>query len=357
VPLAQGLIDPTSGTVIAGRVLIVDDSVVARAALARIVDATGHFSVSSAVASVPEALSFLALHRVDFILLDLELPGVSGLTGLPELLRAGRGARILVVSSSTGEGAAATVQALALGAADTLEKPGIGAFSSRFGAALIQRLERLADGGTEPIAAAPVAIRPTLPRVAEAQIIAVGASTGGIHALSRMLRTISTDVTVPMLITQHLPASFMPYFAAQLSLLAGRPCEVAHDHMRIRPGRIIVAPGDAHLCCAKAGGSDYSVRLTHEASASGCMPSVDPMLTSVAQVFGSRGMGVVLSGMGRDGAIGAARLLEAGGSVIVQDRASSVVWGMPGAIAERGAATAILPPEEIGHAITRAGRA
>jgi two-component system chemotaxis response regulator CheB len=347
---AAAVSDETAGTV-----LIVDDSIVARAALSRIVDATGRFAVAGAVASTRAALDFLTRHRVDIILLDLELPGTDGLTALPDLLEAGRGAKILVVSASAGDGAVATIQALALGAADTLVKPGLGALSRRFSEMLEEKLDRLtATGGDRAVVAARVEAVAPLPAVAPFDIVAIGASTGGIHALSALLRAIPSRCTVPILITQHLPASFMPYFAAQLALLAGRPCDVAEAHLRIRPGRIVIAPGHAHMAVARSG-EGASIRLVADAAASGCLPSVDPMFASVAEVFGPRALGVVLSGMGRDGSVGARRLLAAGGSVVVQDRASSVVWGMPGAVANSGEATAILTPEDIGRLIAQEG--
>jgi len=326
------------------RLLLVDDSAVARAVIARMVEGMAGFEVVAAVSNVAGALDYLVDRRVDAILLDLEMPGVHGLAGLPDLLAAGQGAKVLVVSSAADEGAGAAVQALALGAADTLVKPGIGNFAGRFAAVLEDRLRRLFDTMGEPDRPVPTPMRAP----GEFDIVAVGASTGGIHALSQMLRAIPPDFQPPILITQHLPASFTPYIATQLAVLAGRPCDVADDHMRIRPGRIYVAPGHSHLRCVRAGDL-IAIRLSREPVASGCTPSVDPMLESVAAAYGARALAVMLSGMGRDGAVGAARLVEGGGSLIVQDRESSVVWGMPGAIA--GLAAAVLPPAEIGRIV------
>lgn len=343
------------------RVLIVDDSVVARAVIARLIDASDRFSVVGSVGTAHAALEFLGRATVEFILLDIEMPGVDGLTALPELIAAGRGAKILIVSSSASDGGAATVQALALGAAETLVKPSASALSGQFGTALIAKLERLCETGgpLSPLAV----VRNCPPRIAQVRpiadkagsddydIVAIGASTGGIHALNQLFREVPAGFRLPIVITQHLPASFMPYFAAQIAALAGRPCDVATDRLRVRPGRIVVAPGDAHLKCVKLSDGGAAFRLTDDPAVSGCMPSVDPMLASIADVYGARMLAIILSGMGRDGAEGARRVHEIGGCVVAQDQASSVVWGMPGAVASAGVADAVLPPDAIGRLV------
>lgn len=339
-----------------GRVLIVDDSAVARAVLTRVLAGSDRLEVVGSVPTAAAALAFLAGDQVDLVILDIQMPGVDGLTALPDLIAAGGAAKFLVVSSAAGEGAAATVQALALGAADTLVKPLPGERAQRFEAGLIEKIERLLMPDAGPFRA-PVPARPTPelsvgPVVDDAfDVVAIGASTGGIHALSQLLRGLPSTFRLPILVTQHLPASFMPYFAAQLAVLAGRPCEVAADRTRIRPGRILIAPGDAHMRCVSLADGSAAVRLSTEPQASGCMPSVDPMFESAAECFGDRVLAVVLSGMGRDGTEGARRAAAAGGYVVVQDRASSAVWGMPGSVASAGLAAATLDPQGIGRVI------
>ncbi|UYY58729.1 chemotaxis protein CheB [Sphingomonas sp. S2-65] len=343
-----------SGGAPPAQILIVDDSLVARSVLGRMIEGTRRFQVAAALSDVRGALEYLQSHRVDIILLDINMPGIDGLTALPDVIQAGRGAKVLIVSSSADEGAAVTVQALALGAADTLVKPGIGAFGGRFAAVLEERLTRLLDAPGDHGAHAATSFGP-VPTPQEFDIVAIGASTGGIHALGQLLRAIPASFRVPILVTQHLPISFMGYFAAQLAVLGGRPCDVAVDRMRVRSGRIIVAPGDAHMRVARMA-DGVAIRLTGERSDTGCMPSVDPMFETVAEVFGARALGVILSGMGRDGSDGARKLSECGARVFVQDRETSVVWGMPGAVAKAGRATAVLPPDEIGLLIARGGR-
>lgn len=332
-------------------ILVVDDSAVARAVIGRAIESDPRFRVVGSVPHAAAALGFLQGNRVDAVVLDIEMPGVNGLAALPSLIAHGRGAKVLIVSSSAGEGASATIEALALGAADTLVKPAPGGFSSRFSTELVEKLGRLCTA--EPLAEA---IRPA-PRgttVSGFDVVAIGASTGGIHALKLILTELPASFTLPILITQHLPESFMPYFAAQVAILARRPCAVAEDRMRVRPGHVIVAPGDAHMRLVSAGGG-AAIRLVKTRATSGCMPSVDPMLESLAEVYGARALAIVLSGMGRDGKDGAGDVARAGGVVLVQDRESSVVWGMPGAVAASGSAHAVLPPAEIARLIV-AGR-
>lgn len=329
-------------------VLLVDDSIVARAVLKRIIEADGRYKVAGAVGDAASAITFLLRTRVEIVLLDIEMPGQSGLAALPAILDAGEGARVLIVSSTCASGAQATVQALAQGAADTLVKPGTSDLAGAFARELRDRLDRLshvADGPRSVKSVAPLPGRRDPPA-----IVAIGASTGGIHALGRMLGEIDAACASPILVTQHLPATFMPYFAAQLAVLARRPCEVVEDRTRLRPGFIHVAPGDAHLVCRPMVGG-HVLRLSREPAASGCMPSVDPMLASVAACFGPSAMGIILSGMGRDGSCGARELVAAGGELLAQDRESSVVWGMPGVVASEGLADAVLSPELIGRTI------
>lgn len=344
------------------QVMIVDDSIVARTILSRIIDARDEFEVVAVAGNVAQALDRLGEHKIDIIILDIEMPGVDGLTALPELLARSDGARVLIVSSACESGAAATVKALTQGAADTLLKPGAGGLAGQFSGDLVDRLLRIGRARHPARQKARENALPAEPDRGPIECIAIGASTGGIHALSSFFQALPATVRAPILITQHLPAEFIPYFAAQMQDLTGRKAAAATDGARLKEGEILIAPGDAHLRLIRMR-DGVRVRLDRTPAASGCLPSVDPMFEAVAQIFGAAAIGVVLSGMGRDGTIGAGELVAAGCEVIVQDAGSSVIWGMPGSVAKSGVAAAILPPPDLaawvtGRAIaTRAARA
>ena len=343
------------------RLLIVDDSAVARAVFTRMVGDRPEFELAATVPSASAALVFLATQRVDIILLDIEMPGRDGLSALPELIVASGGARVLIVSSSAEQGAEATIRALTLGAADTLAKPGAGTFGGRFSDILTEKLLKIGHAPEDAAAAERVRDHGRsvkLRGLSDNRIacLAIGASTGGLHALADLLRGLPPSFGAPILITQHLPPSFMGIFAGQVQEMSGRQASVARAGMPLARGRVLIAPGEGHLCVELSGGMPR-VRITTERAESGCLPSVDPMLASVAQVFGASGVGVVLSGMGRDGLRGAERMAAAGADLFVQDRDSSVVWGMPGAVATAGLASAMLPPFQIADLLGRRDRA
>ena len=333
--------------------MIVDDSMVARAVLSRMIESDGQFEIVAVAGTAEDAIEALQSVRVDVILLDLEMPGAGGLKSIPRIIASAAGARIMIVSSLADEGAEETVAALALGAADTLPKPGTGRFNGRFSEILLRKLKALGDSGPIPASITPdLAVANSLRAmpVDPIDILAIGASTGGIHALGTLFQHLPKRIGIPILITQHLPAPFMSVFARQLGAVAEREALVALDGMELFPDRMIVAPGDAHLTVEMFGGAPV-VRLTKGASSSGCLPSLDPMLASVGAVYGSAALGVVLTGMGRDGVEGAGALVRHGGSILAQDSASCAVWGMPRAVLEAGLAYAVMPPDKLARRI------
>lgn len=335
------------------KLMIVDDSITARTVHSRIVAADDEMTVAAIAGTAEQAIFLLGSIRVDVILLDLEMPGIGGLDALPRIIQAARGARIMVVSALTVDGAEQTLSALAQGAADTLPKPVAGKFDQDYRDTLLAKVRAL---GRASVRIAPASAKPAAPprlragSGRKAGILGIGASTGGIHSLGLLFGALPRALRVPILVTQHLPGSFMEVFARQLNLVSGCETLVAEDDMEVLPGRILIAPGDAHLTVRKHG-TRIRAKLDRRPAASGCTPSVDPMFVSLAETFGADALGVVLSGMGRDGAVGAASIVEAGGAVLAQDEASCAVWGMPRAVAEAGLASAILPPDQIASRI------
>ncbi|MGQ3101381.1 MAG: response regulator [Sphingopyxis solisilvae] len=242
--------EPTARTV---RVMLVDDSLVVRSILERIVDQQPGLQVCASVASAHDALAFLAREPVDVVVLDIEMPGMNGIDALPHILERAARARVLILSSNCVEGGPAAIEALALGASDTLAKPGRGSFSGRFAEVLTERILSLGQQQDYP-APVPVAERRAAPPVALAvegdqplECIAVAASTGGIPAFANFLAHLDPRITAPILLTQHLPDAFMEFYAKQIATMTDRRALVAADGMVIEPGHIYLAPGDAHI--------------------------------------------------------------------------------------------------------------
>jgi two-component system, chemotaxis family, protein-glutamate methylesterase/glutaminase len=337
--------------------MIVDDSVVARAVLSRMVESDGGFEIAAVAGTAEDAIVALGQVRVDIVLLDLDMPGAGGLRSIPQIIAAAAGAHVMVVSSLAEDGAEQTIAALALGASDALPKPGTGRFNGRFSDVLLSRLRALGyAGGAAPVqqpspnGPAGTVLRPMA--CEPLRLLALGASTGGIHALGSFFASLPPRIGVPILVTQHLPVAFMGVFARQLAVAARRPAIIAEDGMALRPDQILVAPGDSHLAVSREG-DGHVARLQHSRSPSGCLPSLDPMLESAGIAFGGGALAVVLTGMGRDGVAGAARLVQRGGSVLAQDEGSSAVWGMPRAIVDAGLACGVLPPDKLARRVAK----
>ena len=335
------------------RVMLVDDSLVARSIFARVLGEQPGMEIVCEASDAESAVAYLSEIEVDIILLDIEMPMRSGLDALPDILGKARGAPVLIVSAFADENGPAAVQALSLGACDTLAKPGRAGFSGRFSEILIEKVVRLARSAHEPVerrfAARPM---PHYSVISKPHCIAIGSSTGGIPAIHQILRNLDAALDCPIFITQHLPAAFMTFFARQLAGLTSRRVKVAEAGERVERSYIYVAPGNAHLICRS---ERDEIIIDHQMSYSGSRycPSVDAMLESVAQVYQRDALAIILSGMGNDGLAGAHAFKKYAAPVLVQDMQSSVVWGMPGAIAKDGLASAILAPEQITQVLTR----
>lgn len=337
------------------RIMIVDDSLTVRTVFTRMIQDAADMRLVTTANTAERGIEELATHDVDIIMLDLEMPGMGGIEALPKLQKAAPKAQILVISSLTADGAEHTVKALSLGAADTMLKPRPGGFNDDYRKTLLGKIRALAGVDTETV-------KPVTPVPASAkrlgkkpQLIAIGASTGGIHALNLFLRKIPQNFDLPILITQHLPDSFIPVFAKQMEMAAQRPAVLADEGVEITRGQIVIAPGNGHMIVRKSAGR-LVTGLAYHPVKSGCMPSVDPMFETLAEACDGRVAAVLLSGMGRDGTDGAQAVAAAGGTIFAQNAETCAVWGMPRAVTEMGLAAAVLPPEELAERVlTSAG--
>ncbi len=334
------------------RVMLVDDSLVVRSVLERIVGQQPGLVVCASVSSAHEALAYLACEPVDVVVLDIVMPGMNGIDALPHILERAANARVLILSANCEEGGPGAIEALSLGASDTLAKPGRGSFSGQFAAVLTERIKTLGQQQPVPVTARALQ-RAAPPPVAVArdaeqpiECIAIAASTGGIPAFTNFLAHLDPRIHAPILLTQHLPDAFMEFYARQIATMTTRRVCVAVAGMTVERDHIYLAPGDAHLMVV-ASGRRREIALDRRPVENGCCPSADPMLTSVADVYGKGGVGIILSGMGRDGANGATRLKAAGGTIFAQAPESCVIWGMPGAVTRAGITAATLNPDAI----------
>ena len=345
------------------RVLLVDDSAVVRGAIGRIVDATPDLRVVTTAVNGRQALDALRHTAIDVVLLDVEMPEMDGLSALPRILEAHPNIRVIMASSLTQRGAAITMQALAAGASDYISKP-----SARVGGAGLQEIEheivnkiraigraahaRSASGIAVGVAPVRSAVEPAILASATAcsvapRIVAIASSTGGPAALADLLQSLPSPLSVPVVVTQHLPAMFTGLLAQRLARDTGHHVVEATHNEPLRDGTVYIAPGGQHMLVATHEGKPF-IRLTNTEPENFCRPSADPMMKSVAAIYGAATLAVVLTGMGEDARRGCEEIKRRGGRVLVQDEATSVVWGMPGAVARAGLADSVLPLLDIG---------
>ncbi|HXQ51554.1 MAG TPA: chemotaxis-specific protein-glutamate methyltransferase CheB [Stellaceae bacterium] len=344
--------------------MIVDDSAVVRGLLARALESDGGIHVAASAANGQMALDTLKRHDIELLLLDVEMPVMDGLTALPLLVKARPDLKVIMVSSLTKSCAAVTLKALAAGAADYVAKPSSADREAGdvFRRDLVAKVKALAEARR---AAASPSLTTRAPAVVGASLragpagppraIAIGASTGGPTALYRIAAALKAELVQPIFVTQHMPPTFTAIFADHLARASGWAAAEACDGEAVAERRIYVAPGDYHMLVESADGGKR-IRLSKGPAENYCRPAVDPMLRSLAAVYGDGLLAVMLTGMGHDGLAGADAVVAAGGAVIAQDQASSVVWGMPGAVATAGLCSALLPLDEIAPFLAAAAR-
>jgi two-component system chemotaxis response regulator CheB len=348
------------------RVLVVDDSVVVRGLITRWLQEEPGIDIAGVAVNGKDAVTMAGSLKPDVIVLDVEMPQLDGIGAIPQILAVAPDAKILMASTLTKRNAEITIRALSLGAADYLPKPETTrlAAAADFKRDLVTRVRALGQRRRPGAATPPRPGQPTplatsttaRPAAAGAprpgprkpvEILLIGCSTGGPQALNRLVAAIGPRLRLPVVIVQHMPAMFTAILAEHLGRVSKAPVFEAKDGMPIRPGSVYLAPGDFHLRLQRRHGATVAA-LDQGAPENFCRPAVDPLFRSGAEIFGPSVLAAVLTGMGADGRKGAEAIVERGGAVIAQDEASSVVWGMPGAVVSAGLACAVKPIEQIG---------
>jgi two-component system, chemotaxis family, protein-glutamate methylesterase/glutaminase len=342
-------------------VLVCDDSATIRGILTATLSADPELKIVGTAADGQACLDAIPATRPDLVLLDVEMPVMDGLTTLREIRRRFGRLPVVMFSSLTERGAKATVDALLAGANDYVAKPAgleAAAVAERIRTEVAGRIKALVPRGSAAPGAgagrsgaprgavAPPAV-PRADRTSRIQGIVIAVSTGGPTALAEVLPAFVPEARVPTVIVQHMPAFFTAHLAERLAKVSGLPVREASEGDVVRPGEVLLAPGGRHVELA---GDPWQprVRLTDAPPENSCRPSADVLFRSAAKLWGSGTLGIVLTGMGRDGLAGCRAIVAAGGGVIAQDEFSSVVWGMPGEVVRAGLADAVLPLSQLG---------
>lgn len=336
--------------------LIIDDSLVVRKILCQALADVPGVEVAGTAATGAFALTKIPQLNPDVITLDVEMPGMDGLQTLSEIRKRYPKLPVIMFSTLTEHGAAVTLEALALGASDYITKP---SNSENLASAIAQVREQLLSRIVS--LTAPRRAGPATPRVASIQrkmarqpieVLAIGTSTGGPNALAELIPRLPDDFPVPIMVVQHMPPLFTRMLAERLNAHAALSVREAEANEILQAGQVWIAPGDHHLAAIRQG-CEVVTALNQGPLENSCRPAVDVLFRSLARCYGSHVLAVVLTGMGADGARGAACIRDAGGEVLVQDEPSSVVWGMPRAVVAAGAADQVCPLRELSREIVR----
>lgn len=363
-------------------VMVVDDSAVIRGMITRILESDQFIKVVASAQNGQAALTLYEEHKPDVVILDIEMPVMDGITALTELMKRHKNAKVIMCSTLTLENAEISMKAMALGAVDYIPKPTSTSElnnSNDFRARVIELVRafgksrpRNADdaipaptpsvakaagattaGFVMPGAGASFTKRNEPPSLWKPRILAVGSSTGGPQALFEFFKALKGVKDIPIVITQHMPATFTALLAQHITQQTGVPCVEAAEGMPLLPGRAHLAKGGLHMLVQKNDAGQMVLHLDDGPQENFCKPAVDPMLRSLIPFYSRDILTVILTGMGSDGMLGGKAVVEAGGYVVAQDQASSVVWGMPGAVAMAGLCSAVLPIKEIGGYVAR----
>jgi two-component system chemotaxis response regulator CheB len=358
------------------RVMLVDDAVVVRGLFARWVEAEPDLEVVATLRTGRDAVNQLERVDPDVVVLDVDMPELDGIAALPLLLEKKRDLVVIMASTLTRRNAEISLRALSLGAADYIPKPGSNrevSASTAFRRDLIEKIRQLGlrakrlRHGIKARVSRPAKSAPSIVPATEEitplrlrqmpltppRVLVIGASTGGPQALNRLVVQIDAVIQrAPVLITQHMPPTFTAVLAEHLARVSKFPVREASDGEEVNAGVIYLAPGGKHMKVERRDDTAV-IAIDDGPMVNFCKPAVDPLFASAAQVWGSKVLALVLTGMGSDGLAGAKEIVAAGGHVIAQDEETSVVWGMPGQVTNAGLCSAVLPLPEIGGRITR----
>lgn len=344
-------------TALRTRVLIVDDSAVIRSVISRTLSAQPDMEIVGTAGNGDIGVKSAAALKPDIVVLDIEMPVMDGITALPLILKESPATRVIICSTLSARGADISIKALSLGASECLLKPGGESINSAadFQNELVKIVRSLSPAAKRATATAantstasgkpPIPLRKATGIALPPKILAIGSSTGGPKALMDILGHLR-DLPVPIVITQHMPKTFTALLAQHITQNCKIPCSEGKEGDIVKPGHAYVAPGGHHMVLKSSGNSVF-LHITEDPPENFCRPSVNPMLRSLLPIYGSRILSVILTGMGNDGSQACADLVAQGGQVIAQDEATSVVWGMPGAVAAAGLCTAVLPANDI----------
>jgi two-component system, chemotaxis family, protein-glutamate methylesterase/glutaminase len=360
------------------RVMLVDDSAVTRGLISRTLESDDRIAVVASVNDGQMAINSFKRTPADVIVLDVEMPVMDGLTALPLLMEIDPAVKIIVLSTLTGQNALTTIKALEIGAADCMQKPSTSrelTSANDFKRELIRKVKALGHSARRSGVRAPdplkQPVRPRWPEEKKAAVdetgkkltlrpgnipvpdaIAIGSSTGGPQALFEILKHLKNGIRQPIFITQHMPGTFTSILAAHIARQCELNCIEASDGEPVQDGFVYVAPGGFHMTVETRDGAQF-IALNQDPPENFCRPAVDPMLRSLVRVYGRRLLTLILTGMGQDGLKGCQMVAEAGGGILAQDEKTSIVWGMPGAVANAGICNQILPLSDIGPELRR----
>lgn len=381
--------------------MLVDDSAVIRGLFSRWLEQDDNIKVAAYAANGIQALKELERHDLDVIILDTEMPEMDGMQALPQILQARPKIKVLMACTQSHQDAEISLKAMQAGASDYVMKPGSNkdlhtdlafrrdmiekikalAAAARRQTSPHSRLEVLSSRKPDIISSAARANHHPFPRAdhssiatdnesgsgrlyanqsivlraqskSRPEILAIGSSTGGPQALLTLFKSLKGHLHVPAVITQHMPANFTSILSEHLSRITDGICKEGEDGEELHAGNVYLAPGDHHMLIQRRG-SRMMIRTNQDPPENFCRPAVDPMMRSLKNAYGDRVLAVILTGMGQDGLKGCRELVEAGSTLLAQDESTSVVWGMPGAVATNGLCSALLPIDKIGPTIIK----